>query len=113
MHVVSPLVSSLTAERGSHNFRRRLYTRSNLSDYQRESMFSMLDAQYFSRPGAFKPSHKHEDLHLAVGWTACLIAGGISLYGWYVPFSKSKPWIMLGVIAYVDISSDDRYGAQS
>lgn len=57
--------------------------------------------QYFSRPGAFKASHTYEDLHLAVGWTACLIAGGISLYGWYVPFVKSKPWIMLGVIACV------------
>ena len=50
---------------------------------------------------SYKSSHRHEDVRLGLGWSACLISCGISLYGLRVPFAETKTLIFVAVVACV------------
>ena len=50
---------------------------------------------------SYRSSHRHEDIRLGLGWSACLISCGISLYGLRVPFAETKTLIFLAVAASV------------
>ena len=56
--------------------------------------------EYFTTVG-YRPSHTHENVRLALGWSSCGVALVISLYGLRVPFAQSKDVITGGVIMCV------------
>jgi len=56
--------------------------------------------EHYSRPDAFKPLYQNENIHLALGWSSCLVAGAMSAYGYFVPFKESRNWIIVGVVLY-------------
>lgn len=57
--------------------------------------------QYFGRPAAFTPSHVHEDIRLALGWSATLIAFAAAYHGYRTSFEESKFWVTVGVVLCV------------
>ena len=47
------------------------------------------------------PSHVHEDIRLALGWSATLIAFAAAYYGYRSSFEQSKLWVTGGVVLCV------------
>ncbi|GAA5982809.1 hypothetical protein JCM10908_006797 [Rhodotorula pacifica] len=56
----------------------------------------------FSSPEqAFKRSYVHDDVRLAIGWTAVGVAAATGYYGYVVDdFQRTKSWVAVGVVVY-------------
>ncbi|KAJ3416782.1 Signal peptidase complex subunit 2 [Chytridiales sp. JEL 0842] len=48
----------------------------------------------------YKENHRHTDIKLVLGYTACLIAGGATAYSYFIPFPDCKDVLLGSVIAY-------------
>ncbi|BGP20623.1 hypothetical protein JCM10213_007159 [Rhodosporidiobolus nylandii] len=58
--------------------------------------------EFFSLPDhRFTRSHLHEDVRLALGWTAVAVAGATGWYGYKTEFHDSKQLVGAGVAIYV------------
>ncbi|KAI8451465.1 microsomal signal peptidase 25 kDa subunit-domain-containing protein [Phakopsora pachyrhizi] len=59
---------------------------------------------YFNTKAGFSQNHCNEDFKLGVGWLASLVAGGISLAGWYYGWEKTQGYTGYCVAAYAFLS---------
>lgn len=52
---------------------------------------------FFNRDDGFRQVHTHEDVRIVLGWFSCLVAGGVSLYGWKAGWAATKGWTYFAV----------------
>ena len=58
---------------------------------------------------AFKRSYVHDDVHLAIGWTAVGVAVATGYYSYVVDdFHRTKHWVAVGVVVCVPFRSPAR-----
>ncbi|GAA5869415.1 hypothetical protein JCM8547_008668 [Rhodosporidiobolus lusitaniae] len=62
--------------------------------------------EFFSHPShRFTRSFVHEDVRLALGWSAVAVAAATGWYGYTTEFHESKQWVGVGVVVYVILNT--------
>ncbi|GAA5836332.1 hypothetical protein JCM11251_001465 [Rhodosporidiobolus azoricus] len=62
--------------------------------------------EFFSHPShRFTRSFVHEDVRLALGWSAVAVAAATGYYGYKTEFHESKKWVGVGVVVYIVLNT--------